>query len=118
MLIDFQTALSSFCYDFSIEKDGSKAVVIGYEDKLRLSAYTKQASKGAFDPAHCPEVGFLDRIGNDRREAWRGLGDMPRDKAMSELVQLVDRLSPLFRPYLEAHQASRLEQERIRLVLT
>ena len=99
---------------FMHEKDGSKAVAMSYADKLRLAALTKQASKGPFNPEHMPDVGFLDRVGNDRREAWRQLGDMPREKAMADLVGLVDSLSPLFRPYLEAHRANRLELERVR----
>lgn len=49
-----------------VEKDG-KALKLKYQDKLRLVAYTKQATFGKYRNDVSPEVGFLDVVGNDRR---------------------------------------------------
>lgn len=51
---------------FSSEKDG-KAFHPTYEEKLRLVALHKQVLLGPYNPDSCPEVGFFDVLGNDRR---------------------------------------------------
>ena len=38
-----------------------------YKDKLKMVAYTKQASHGKYTPNSYPDVGFLDVVGNDRK---------------------------------------------------
>lgn len=51
---------------FSTEKDG-KAFHPTYEEKLKLVALHKQVLLGPYNPDTCPEVGFFDVLGNDRR---------------------------------------------------
>ncbi|VFV44219.1 golgi resident protein gcp60 [Lynx pardinus] len=48
------------------EKDG-KAFHPTYEEKLKLVALHKQVLMGPYNPDTCPEVGFFDVLGNDRR---------------------------------------------------
>ncbi|XP_033734054.1 Golgi resident protein GCP60-like isoform X2 [Pecten maximus] len=96
---------------FYKEKDG-KAIHLTYKDKLKLVAYTKQASHGKYRNDISPEVGFLDVVGSDRRQAWQVLGDMPQDIAMEEFIKLLDSLSTLFRPYIDAHKVEQLEKIR------
>lgn len=50
----------------SAEKDG-KAFHPTYEEKLKLVALHKQVLLGPYNPDTCPEVGFFDVLGNDRR---------------------------------------------------
>ncbi|XP_060068399.1 Golgi resident protein GCP60-like [Ylistrum balloti] len=96
---------------FYKEKDG-KAIHLTYKDKLKLVAYTKQASHGKCRNDISPEVGFLDVVGSDRRQAWQVLGDMSQETAMEEFVKLLDSLSGLFRPYIDAHKVEHLEKIR------
>ncbi|XP_062596912.1 Golgi resident protein GCP60-like isoform X2 [Saccostrea cucullata] len=104
---------------FFKEKDG-KALKLTYKDKLRLVAYTKQATYGKYRNDVSPEVGFLDVVGNDRSlstnpsewQAWQALGDMSQTTAMAEFVKQLDSLCPLFRPFTEAHSAEKQEQQR------
>lgn len=60
-------ASANFClYFFFLEKDG-KAFHPTYEEKLKLVALHKQVLMGPYNPDTCPEVGFFDVLGNDRR---------------------------------------------------
>ena len=79
---------------------------------MRLVAYTKQAAHGKFRNDVSPDVGFLDVVGNDRRQAWQSLGDMSKESAMAEFIKLVDSQCGLLKPYVEAHKAENLEQIR------
>lgn len=60
--------VSANCFLFIIltEKDG-KAFHPTYEEKLKLVALHKQVLMGPYNPDTCPEVGFFDVLGNDRR---------------------------------------------------
>ncbi|XP_072136246.1 Golgi resident protein GCP60 [Mobula birostris] len=58
--------LYSLALRFFKEKDG-KAFHPTYEEKLKLVALHKQISVGPYSPDSCPEVGFFDVLGNDRR---------------------------------------------------
>lgn len=98
---------------FYREKEG-KAMQLTYKDKLKLVSYTKQVAHGKYRADISPDVGFLNVVGNDRRLAWQGLGDLSREDAMSEFIKYQDSLCPLFRPYLAAHKAEKEEQERRR----
>ncbi|CAG2199456.1 ACBD3 [Mytilus edulis] len=91
------------------EKDG-KAIHLTYKEKLRLVAYTKQAAHGKYRNDVSPDVGFLDVVGNDRRQAWQNLGDMSKESAMMEFIKLVDSQCGLLRPYIEAHKAENMEK--------
>ena len=53
-----------FCY--FPDKEG-KGLTLNYQTKNRLVAYTKAAVLGKYSPEVCPDVGFLDVVGNDRK---------------------------------------------------
>lgn len=57
---------NSETFSSSTEKDG-KAFHPTYEEKLKLVALHKQVLLGPYNPDTCPEVGFFDVLGNDRR---------------------------------------------------
>lgn len=88
---------------FYKDKEG-KALHLSYEDRLKLIAYTQQTSHGPLDINSAPPLGVLDVIGRDRRAAWQALGKMSQIQAMVAFVHNLDRLCPLFKPYLEAIQ--------------
>ncbi|XP_076464890.1 Golgi resident protein GCP60-like [Babylonia areolata] len=96
---------------FFKEKEG-KALQLSYKDKLHFVAYTKQVAHGKYTPEAMPDVGFLDVVGNDRRQAWQALGEMGKEEAMREFVQQLDKRSNLFRPYIQAHHAEQEEAQR------
>ncbi|XP_030036700.2 Golgi resident protein GCP60 [Manduca sexta] len=111
---------------FYKDKEG-KAIHLSYEDRLKLVAYTQQAAHGPFDPNSVPPLGVLDVIGRDRRAAWQALGQMSQIQAMAGFVHSLDRLCPLFKPYLEAilkdledkklQELKRAEEERAHMEL-
>nr|XP_006011705.1 PREDICTED: Golgi resident protein GCP60 isoform X2 [Latimeria chalumnae] len=98
---------------FFKDKDG-KAFHPTYEEKLKLVALHKQVSVGPYNPEACPEVGFFDVLGNDRRKEWAALGNMSKDDAMVEFVNLVNQCCTLFSPYVTSHKIEKEEQERKR----
>ncbi|XP_067841288.1 Golgi resident protein GCP60 [Heptranchias perlo] len=98
---------------FFKEKDG-KAFHPTYEEKLKLVALHKQISVGPYSPDSCPEVGFFDVLGNDRRREWTTLGNMGKEDAMVEFVQLLNKCCNLFEPYVTSHKIEKEEQERKR----
>lgn len=64
--IRFLPILIVFMFLYLTEKDG-KAFHPTYEEKLKLVALHKQVLMGPYNPDTCPEVGFFDVLGNDRR---------------------------------------------------
>ncbi|XP_020642233.1 Golgi resident protein GCP60 [Pogona vitticeps] len=98
---------------FFKEKDG-KAFHPSYEEKLRLVALHKQVLLGPYNPDTCPEVGFFDVLGNDRRKEWAALGNMTKQDAMTEFVKLLNRCCHLFSTYVTSHKIEREEQEKKR----
>ncbi|PSN50640.1 Golgi resident protein GCP60 [Blattella germanica] len=111
-LLNFKSYKFEFSAPVMVKKEG-KAVHLSYEDKLRLVAFTCQVSHGKFNPDTLPPLGVLDVIGRDRRLAWQSLGAMSRDEAMSGFVDLLDKLCPLFKPFVEAHKWDIEERDRI-----
>ena len=97
---------------FFLEKEG-KAVHLSYENKLRLVAYTCQVNHGKFNAETLSPLGVLDVIGRDRRLAWQSLGNTTREEAMAGFVSLLNKLCPLFKPFVEAHKWDIEERERI-----
>ncbi|EAA08384.4 Golgi resident protein GCP60 [Anopheles arabiensis] len=103
---------------FYKEKSG-KAIHLSYEDNLKLVAFTQQAAHGPLDLSKAPPLGMFDVIGKDRRIAWQQLGTITKLQAMEGFIDLLDRLCPLFKPYVEAikkdreEKARRAEQEEI-----
>ncbi|XP_036398812.1 Golgi resident protein GCP60 [Megalops cyprinoides] len=98
---------------FFKDKDG-KAFHPTYEEKLRLVALHKQVLLGPYNPEVCPEVGFFDVLGNDRRKEWASLGSMGKEDAMVEFVKLLNKCCNLFAPYVTSHRIEKEEQERRR----
>ncbi|XP_075060448.1 Golgi resident protein GCP60 isoform X2 [Mixophyes fleayi] len=98
---------------FFKEKDG-KAFHPTYEEKLKLVALHKQVLMGPYNPDTCPEVGFFDVLGNDRRKEWAALGNLSRQDAMTEFVTLLNRCCHLFSTYVTSHKIEKEEQERKR----
>lgn len=60
-------------------------------------------------------LGVLDVIGRDRRIAWQQLGTISKAQAMEGFLDLLDRLCPLFKPYVEAIKKDKEEKQRIAL---
>ncbi|KAI6072107.1 Golgi resident protein GCP60 [Aix galericulata] len=98
---------------FFKEKDG-KAFHPTYEEKLKLVALHKQVLLGPYNPDTCPEVGFFDVLGNDRRKEWAALGNMSKQEAMTEFVKLLNRCCHLFSTYVTSHKIEKEEQEKKR----
>lgn len=68
---------------------GSNANLISVDDKLQLYALYKQATVG---PCTGPRPYFYDIQGRYKYDAWRQLGDMPKDVAISRYVEQVIEL--------------------------
>lgn len=60
-----------------------------------------------------PPIGAFDVIGRDRRVAWHNLGNINKPQAMEGFIDLLDRLCPTLRPYIEAIKKDREEKERL-----
>ncbi|XP_063704859.1 Golgi resident protein GCP60 [Culicoides brevitarsis] len=95
---------------FYKEKFG-KAVVLSYDDNLRLIAYSQQAKYGSVDdnPETKP-LGYLDIVGKARRQAWAALGNMPKDVAKRSFINTLHEICPSFKPYIEAVQHNKREK--------
>ncbi|KAF4102372.1 Golgi resident protein GCP60 [Onychostoma macrolepis] len=83
-----------------------------YEENLRLVALHKQITIGPYDPIECPEIGFFDVLGNDRRKEWLRLGSMAKEDAMEDFVKLLNSCCSLFAPYVTSHKIEKEEQEK------
>lgn len=83
-----------------------------YEENLRLVALHKQSTLGPYNPNSCPEIGFFDVLGNDRRKEWLSLGSMAKEDAMEDFVKLLNSCCTLFAPYVTSHKIEKEEQER------
>lgn len=94
------------------DKSG-KAVHLSYEDNLKLIAFTQQVSHGPLDAATAPPLGVFDMIGRNRRLAWQQLGSLTRPQAQDGFLELLDRLCPMFKPYVEAIKQDRSEKRRV-----
>ncbi|KAK0096892.1 hypothetical protein PV326_003999 [Microctonus aethiopoides] len=116
---EFEPHLSGFdirelykiALNFYKEKEG-KAVHLSYEDKLKLVAFTQQATHGKCTPENSPPLGVLDVIGKDRRLAWQNLGNITREQSMKGFIVLLDKLCPLFKTVVEAQKRNIEEQKR------
>uniref|UniRef100_A0A8C9K3B4 Golgi resident protein GCP60 n=1 Tax=Panthera tigris altaica TaxID=74533 RepID=A0A8C9K3B4_PANTA len=109
----FLPILIVFVFLFLAEKDG-KAFHPTYEEKLKLVALHKQVLMGPYNPDTCPEVGFFDVLGNDRRREWAALGNTSKEDAMVEFVELLNRCCHLFSTYVASHKIEKEEQEKKR----
>lgn len=80
---------------------------------MRLVAFTQQTIHGPLNLAEAPPLGILDVIGKDRRIAWQHLGSLSRPQSMEGFIDLLDRLCPQFKPYVEAIKKDKEEKNRI-----
>ncbi|KAH3846232.1 Golgi resident protein GCP60-like [Dreissena polymorpha] len=108
-----QEELYRLALHFYKDQDG-KGLHPSYKDKLKMVALTKQVTHGKYSPGSSPDVGFLDVVGNDRKQMWISLGDMSKEAAMKEFVSMLQALCPQFTPYLQAQKAERVERARKR----
>ena len=54
--------------DWSVaEKEGSKALLISYKDRMRMLALMNHVRFGKFRPDKVGDLGFLNLTGNDRK---------------------------------------------------
>ncbi|XP_077879044.1 Golgi resident protein GCP60 isoform X2 [Ictidomys tridecemlineatus] len=100
---------------FFREKDG-KAFHPTYEEKLKLVALHKQVLMGPYNPDTCPEVGFFDVLGNDRRkeeEERRRREEEERERLQKEEEKRRREEEERFRR--EEEERRRIEEERLRL---
>jgi acyl-CoA-binding protein len=102
-----------FTLGFSFyRKYESKAFHPSYEERNHLVALSLQAKYGPFKEEKAPSFGALDIVGRDRRQAWADLGNLSNQDAKKEFLFNLNRLCPLFRPFVEAH--AREEEDRRR----
>jgi len=99
---------------FLKEKQGSRAIQLKYADTIRFAALSKQATIGKWDAAHTQNVGLLDVLGNDRKQAWMSLGEMSKEQAREEFIKLLVNRCPMFEHYVEAHHVENEEKDRLR----
>ncbi|KAM7050022.1 Golgi resident protein GCP60 isoform 2-T2 [Molossus nigricans] len=100
---------------FFKEKDG-KAFHPTYEEKLKLVALHKQVLMGPYNPDTCPEIGFFDVLGNDRRkeeEERRRREEEEKERLQKEEEKR--RREEEERLKREEEERRRLEEERLRL---
>ncbi|CAF1023421.1 unnamed protein product [Rotaria sordida] len=91
----------------------NKEIQLKYGDNIRLIALSKQAKIGKWNSTYTQDVGFLDVVGNDRKQAWIALGDMSKEQAMEEYVKLLlDRCS-MFRTYLETQHMKNQDKDQL-----
>lgn len=98
-----------------VDKEG-KAVSLSYQNKLKLVAFSQQVTSGPYNAEKQPPLGVFDVIGRDRRDAWQTLGNMSKDKAMLNFIQLLDVSSPAFKPFVEAQKAD-IEMKKQQAIL-
>ncbi len=56
-----------FFYFCLVEKQGTKAIRLKYNENIRFAALSKQATIGKWDSSYTQNVGLLDVVGNDRK---------------------------------------------------
>lgn len=93
------------------DKSG-KAVHLSYEDNLKLVALTMQSNHGPFEHQKLEPLGVFDVIGKNRREQWASLGTMSKPQSMEGFIDLLDRLCPSFKPYVEAIKKDQEEKRK------
>ncbi|CAF5172414.1 unnamed protein product, partial [Rotaria magnacalcarata] len=95
-------------------KQGSRAIQLKYDEKLRFVALSKQATIGKWEASHTENVGLLDVVGNDRKQSWITLGDMSKEQAKEEFIKLLLERCPMFQHHLEAHHVENEEKDRLK----
>ena len=88
-----------------------KAFTTTYEDRNKLAALTLQSKHGPMMSEKEPQLGALDFVGRDRRQAWQDLGSLSQEQAMRQFIHMLNGLCPLFFPFIEAHAKERQERK-------
>jgi acyl-CoA-binding protein len=104
----------SLTRDFIKSKEGSKAIIISYNDRNMMYALVNQVHYGQYREDK-KEIGFLDLVGKDRLQVWKTLGNLSKEDAMKRYIELVTKTCPLFYPYFEAHKSQLEEAEQNKL---
>eukprot|EP00039_Didymoeca_costata_P026698 m.16438 g.16438 ORF g.16438 m.16438 type:complete len:331 (+) comp5699_c0_seq2:241-1233(+) len=101
-------------YEFAIHyfKLAENRAQIDYDATSTLMALHKQATKGKFNAAVEPALGWFDFVGHDRRAAWEELGDMTKAEAKFEFVSLIGNSCEGFASWLEHKVMEHREKER------
>ncbi|CAF3516811.1 unnamed protein product [Rotaria socialis] len=95
-------------------KEKKEQIQLKYGDNIRLIALSKQEKLGKWNASYTRNVGFLDVVGNDRKQAWIALGDMTKEQAMEEYVKLLlDRCS-IFRIHLQIQDVKYVVEDQSR----
>ncbi|KAF5901747.1 Golgi resident protein GCP60-like, partial [Clarias magur] len=94
------------------EEMNGKAFNPTYEENLLFAALQKQIVLGPYNPKACPEIGFFDVLGNDRRKKWAELGSATKEDAMKEFVKLLNSCCSRFSPYVTSHKIEKEDHER------
>lgn len=98
-LVDKEDDVDFLTTQFKIAADhlAKKLLPLGVDDNklLMLYSYYKQATEGS---CNVPKPSFFDFKGKSKWEAWKKLGDMPRDEAKSRYVETIKSLDPSFTP--------------------
>lgn len=63
---------------------------VNTENKKKIYAYFKQATDGPIGDR--PRPGIFDQVGRAKYDAWAALGDMTKEEAMKEYIDLVNSL--------------------------
>lgn len=69
-----------------------------------------QANHGNIETQKLEPLGVFDVIGKHRREQWSHLSGMSKLQAQEGFIDLLDRLTPAFKPYIEAIKKDREEK--------
>lgn len=79
---------------------------------MKLVALTMQSNHGPIEQQKLEPLGVFDMIGKNRRLEWSSLGSMSKLQAMEGFIDLLDRLCPSFKPYIEAIKQDREEKQK------
>lgn len=103
--LHFELALSFF-------KDEKNRVDLSYTVNCKLVALWKQHARGKLDVTKEPPLGWFDFVGRDRRRAWRELGDMTQNDAMTAFSDLLRNEHPGYSKWLDQRLKEKEEKDR------
>ncbi|XP_075250298.1 Golgi resident protein GCP60-like [Convolutriloba macropyga] len=96
-----------------------KAFKLGYDEKLRFIALSKQVAKGPYDPERMDgsqdssmDTSYFNLVGNDRKAAWQKLGNLAKEDAMMAFVKELRDVCALFEPWYKAHLKIEAEKRK------
>ncbi|XP_067941881.1 Golgi resident protein GCP60-like [Watersipora subatra] len=92
----------------------SGGLSIPYQDKMKLLALHKQVTCGKYTPGAGQEPGFLDVVGNDRKQAWQALGELSKEDAMKDFIKLLYKCCPSVKEHVVTHMVQLEDQAKQR----